>query len=228
VSPIGADSATPARENRRARFEGAFVDVVAIAGSLGSSAALSRVLGELPAAFPAAIVVVVHLVEKSSLTARDILQRTALATKFAEDAEALQAGVVYIAPPGRHLLVNPNSRLSLTASPRLHYVRPSADLLFESVGATCGERAIGVVLTGMGHDGATGIKGFKRSGGTVIVQDEPTSLSWGMPGAAVHTGCVDFILPLGEIPSTLVGLVTLRDQWRGRAGPAVSRWSPRR
>jgi two-component system, chemotaxis family, protein-glutamate methylesterase/glutaminase len=90
-------------------------------------------------------------------------------------------------------------------------VRPSADLLFESVAASYKERAIAVVLSGTGSDGSMGVKAIKKMGGTVIVQDEKSSEFFGMPGAALQTGSVDFILPLDEIPSALLTLVSTGD-----------------
>jgi two-component system chemotaxis response regulator CheB len=93
----------------------------------------------------------------------------------------------------------------------VHFVRPSADLLFESVAASYKERAIAVVLSGTGSDGSTGVKAIKKMGGTVIVQDEKSSQFFGMPGAALQTGSVDFILPLDEIPSALLTLVSTGD-----------------
>ena len=104
-----------------------------------------------------------------------------------------------VAPPNRHLLINGDGSLSLTQTKLVHFVRPSADLLFESVAAGYRERAIAVVLSGSGSDGSMGVRAIKKMGGTVIAQDEETSEYYGMPGAAVHTGCVDFILPLDEI-----------------------------
>ena len=89
----------------------------------------------------------------------------------------------------------------------MHFVRPSADLLFESVAASHKDRAIAVVLTGTGSDGAMGVQAIKKMGGTVIVQDEKTSQFFGMPAAAIQTGNADFILPLDEIASALVTLV---------------------
>ena len=102
-------------------------------------------------------------------------------------------------PPNRHLLVNPDGiSLSLSQSELVHFVRPSADLLFESVAASY-DRAI-AVLTGTGSDGTMGVEAIKKMNGTVIAQDRETSEFFGMPSAAIHSGCVDFILPLNEIP----------------------------
>ncbi len=93
----------------------------------------------------------------------------------------------------------------------MHFVRPSADLLFESVAASYKDRVIAAVLSGTGSDGSMGVKAIKKMGGTVIVQDEQSSEFYGMPGAAIQTGCVDFVLPLGEIASALVTLVSTGD-----------------
>ena len=119
----------------------------------------------------------------------------------------MEHGTVYIAPPDKHLLANADRTLSLTQSELVHFVRPSADLLFESVAAAFRERAIAVVLTGSGSDGAMGVKAIKKMGGTVIAQDEETSEFFSMPSAAISTGQVDFILPVDEIPQALVALV---------------------
>jgi two-component system chemotaxis response regulator CheB len=183
-------------------------DLVALAASAGGLRALSHVLAALPQGFPAAVVVVQHLDPRHQSLMADILsRRTALAVKQAEEGDSLSPGTVYIAPPNRHLLVNSDGTLSLTQSELVHFVRPSADLLFESVAASYKDRAIAVVLTGSGSDGAMGLKAIKKMGGTVLAQDEATSEFFGMPGAAIQTGTVDFVLPLDEIPSALVTLV---------------------
>jgi len=130
-----------------------------------------------------------------------------LKVKEAENAENISTGTVYIAPPNRHLLVTPGGSISLSESELVHFVRPSADLLFESVAACYKERAICVVLTGTGSDGSMGVQAIKKMGGTVIVQDEKSSEFFGMPSAAIQTGQVDFVLPLVEIAPALVTLV---------------------
>jgi len=182
--------------------------IVALAASAGGLTALSRVLAALPASFPAPLVVVQHLDPRHrSLMAEILSRRTPLRVKQAEDGEQVGPATVYIAPPNRHLLVNSDGTLSLTQSQLVHFLRPSADLLFESVAASYGERAIAVVLTGTGNDGALGVKAIKKMEGTVIAQDEATAEFFGMPGAAIRSGSVDFVLPLDEIAMALVTLV---------------------
>jgi two-component system chemotaxis response regulator CheB len=135
-------------------------------------------------------------------------RRTVLVVKEAEDGEKLERGRVYIAPPNKHLLVNPDTTLSLSQTELVHFVRPSADLLFESVAASYRERAIAVVLSGTGSDGAMGVQAIKKMGGTVLAQDEESSEFFGMPHAAIQTGSVDFVLSLSEIPGALVTLIS--------------------
>jgi two-component system, chemotaxis family, protein-glutamate methylesterase/glutaminase len=183
-------------------------DIVALASSAGGLSALSEVLSTLPESFPAPIAVVQHLDPRHrSLMAKILSGRTMLSVKEAEEGDRLRPAVVYVAPPDRHLLINPGGTISLTQSEMVHFVRPSADLLFESVAASFKDRAIAVVLTGSGSDGKMGVMAIKKMGGTVIAQDEATSEFFGMPGSAIQSGNVDFILPLGEIASALVTLV---------------------
>ena len=209
IPRLQAKNATRKRGSRTPlrRSNGAF-EVVALAASAGGLSALSTVLAGLPADFPAAIAVVQHLDPRHRSLMADILsRRTRLSVKQAQEGDKLGPATVYIAPPNEHLLVNWDGSLSLTQSELVHFVRPSADLLFESVAASFKDRAIAVVLTGTGSDGNMGVKAIKKMGGTVIAQDEATSEFFGMPGAAIHTGDVDFVLSLEEISSALVALV---------------------
>lgn len=179
-----------------------------MAASAGGLSALSQVLSSLPANLPVAIVVVQHLHPRHrSLMAEILSRRTSLQVKQAEDGDRLNPKTVYIAPPDRHLLVNPDSTLSLSQSELVHFVRPSADLLFESVAASFKGRAIAVVLTGSGSDGAMGVQAIKKMGGKVIVQDRESSDFFGMPSAAIRTGDIDLVLPLGEIATALIALI---------------------
>lgn len=114
---------------------------------------------------------------------------------------------MYIAPPNYHLLVEAHGVLSLSSSELVHFVRPSADLLFESVAGAYGPTAIACVLTGTGRDGAMGVSAVKSRGGTVIVQDPDDAEFNGMPVAAVATGAADLVLPLDEIAGVIQSLV---------------------
>lgn len=208
------DNGVCAREHQKtdpqrpAPFADASFDVVAMGSSAGGLAALSDIVAGLPRDFPAAVVIVQHLDPRHrSLMVEILSRRTSLRLKQAEHGEALQGGTVYTAPPDFHLLVSPRGTVELTHSELVHYLRPSADLLFESVAGAFGHRAIGVVLTGTGKDGSSGIKAIKERGGTTIAQDEATAEFFGMPHAAIETGAVDYVLPLPEIPVALVSLV---------------------
>jgi two-component system chemotaxis response regulator CheB len=183
-------------------------DIIALAASAGGLKALTDVLAALPADFPAPLVVVQHLDPRHrSLMAEILGKRTLIAVQEAREGDRVAPGHVYVAPPNRHLLVNADGSLSLTQTELVHFVRPSADLLFESTAAAYRERAIAVVLSGSGKDGAMGVKAIKKMGGTVIVQDEKSSEFFGMPEAAQQTGAVDFVLPLREIGPALQTLV---------------------
>ena len=184
-------------------------EIVAIAASAGGLTALNTILSQLPADFGATVLVVQHLDPRHrSLMPQIIARRSKLTVYQATDGIEVEAGKVYLAPPDRHLLVNRDGTLSLTQTELVNFVRPSADLLFESVAAAYGERAIAVVLTGTGHDGSMGVTAIKQRGGTVIVQDEESSQFFGMPSAAIKTGAVDFVLALDEIAPALQALVS--------------------
>ena len=182
--------------------------VVAITASSGGLAALSQVLRMLPATLPAAILVLQHLApDQRSHLAEILADRTALGVREAAAGMRLEEGEVYVAPPGAHLLVGVDGRLVLSHLPPVHWCRPSADRLFASVGTRYGPRAIAVVLTGYGVDGAEGAQVLRRLGGIVLVQDDATSTCPDMPRAARRAGEVDRVLPLGDIAAELESLV---------------------
>lgn len=194
-------------------------DVVALASSAGGLQALKALLSALPGDFPAALVVVQHLdPDHKSLMAEILDRSTALRVKQAEEGDTIQWSTVHIAPPDHHLLVNTAGTLSLSHSELVHFVRPSADLLFESVAASYGSRAIAVVLTGTGHDGDMGVRAIVSQGGVVIVQDPETARFRGMPETALETGCVDFVRVLEDIPALLSALVSGEDVVKEEAG----------
>ncbi|TMD90122.1 MAG: chemotaxis protein CheB [Chloroflexi bacterium] len=182
--------------------------VVAIAASAGGLGALTLILSRLPATFTAPIVAVQHLDPRHrSLMAEIVGRRSVLPIHQAVAGSHVQVGHVYLAPPDHHMLINRDGSVSLTQTELVNFVRPSADLLFESVAASYGKRAIAVVLTGTGHDGSIGVTAIKQRGGTVIAQDEASSEFFGMPSAAIRTGAVDFVLSLEEIPGALQSLL---------------------
>lgn len=200
------------RNSDRIPFAGTAYDVVAITASAGGIEALGKVLGGLPKNFPAAVVVVQHISQhRTSLLARVLGRHTALRVKQAEAGEHLAPGTVFVAPPGAHLLLEPGGTLALAQTPKVSFVRPSGDVLFGSVAACCKDRAIAVVLTGGGSNGAAGVRLVKQLGGFVIAQDQATSYQFAMPRAAIATKCVDLVLPLSEIAPTLVRLVKAGD-----------------
>lgn len=190
-------------------FANTAFDVVAIAASAGGLKALSEVLSDLPADFPAAVLVIQHLDRSHRSLMADILRRRmSLPIKQTEEGDKLSPGQAYIAQPNHHVLVNSDGTLSLTQSPLVNFVRPSADLLFESLAKSYRDRAIAVVLTGTGKDGKQGLQAIAEMGGMVISQDPETAEHSGMPSSAIDTGIVDLILPLSEIASTLIQVVT--------------------
>lgn len=189
------------------------LQMVAISTSGGGMKALTELLSALPADFPAAITIVQQLHPQYPSGLKDILEaNTTLKVKQAEDGDLLRPGTVYVAPNDRHLLVNPDSTLSLSHSELVHFARPSTDLLFESVAASLKQQAIAVVLTGNGSDGAMGVRAIKEMGGAAIAQDQASCEDFEMPSRAISTGSVDWVLPLNEIAAMLVNLVTKKNE----------------
>jgi two-component system chemotaxis response regulator CheB len=180
-------------------------DIVALAASAGGLKALSLLLAALPKDFPVPLVVVQHLdPHHRSLLAEILGRRSAIAVEQAADDKLVRPGTAYIAPPDRHMLVNAGGIVELTRTELVHYVRPSADLLFESTAAAFRSRAIAVVLSGSGCDGATGVRAIKKTGGMVIVQEDAEFR--GMPDAA-REAAADLVLPLAAIAPVLKDLV---------------------
>lgn len=135
---------------------------------------------------------------------------SALAVREAQHGEGLRAGEALVAPGNRHLLLGRSGSRYLVEvkdGPRVSRQRPSVDVLFQSVARTAGANAIGVLLTGMGSDGAQGLLAMKRQGAVTIAQDEATSIVFGMPKEAIRLGGVDYVAPLEHIPELLTRLV---------------------
>ena len=200
------------RGKRRHRSEGTPRDegappfpLIAIAASLGGPKALSVLLRTVPRAFPAAVVICQHISEGfTGGLSQWLSTETSLKVHEARDDDALQAGHVYIAPSGLHLLVRPDYHLALDDGPPLMGFKPSCDLMLSSAAQAFGKRAIGIVLTGMGRDGARGLREVKLRGGRTIAQDEASCVVYGMPREAVELGAAEEILPLEQIAPTIL------------------------
>jgi two-component system, chemotaxis family, protein-glutamate methylesterase/glutaminase len=174
--------------------------LVMIACSTGGPATLMKVVPSFSNNFPAAVVIVQHMPGTfTSQFGQQLSQIAAIGVKEAEQNEAIQAGTLYVCPGSHHLRVSSSGRIALDDGPRISGYRPCADVAFETAAAYAGAMTIGVILTGMGNDGARGIQAVKAAGGFVLVQDEATSVIFGMPAEAIKTGAVDQVLPLEEI-----------------------------
>jgi two-component system chemotaxis response regulator CheB len=190
-------------ESDPARGTGA-VEVIAVAASTGGPAALQRVLSQLPPDHPP-VLVVQHMSEAFTATLADWLSSVldGRTVRLAEAGHRLQRSEILLAPADRHLAVARNRRALLLDRPPVAGHRPSATVLLESVAEVYGPRAIGVVLTGMGRDGADGLLRLSRMGGHTIVQDAETSVVHGMPGAAHALGGASEVLPLERIGAAI-------------------------
>ncbi|RSN21630.1 chemotaxis protein CheB [Amycolatopsis sp. WAC 04169] len=190
------------------RFRAVPYEIVAIGASAGGVKALLTVLKALPADLPVPVVIVQHLDPHHDTVLAELLdRRSRLRVKLAEDGEVAVAGAAYVAPPDRHLLVCPGGELRLSEREKVRFVRPSADLLFESVAVACGAAALVCVLTGTGSDGSAGARAVASRGGTVVAEDPDTAEFKGMPKAVVNAVAVDLKLPLEGIAAGLVALI---------------------
>lgn len=205
VKAVRQVSARPGGRGLREEVPPAPYPLVAIAASLGGPKAVAQLLATIPAGFPAPIAYCQHISEGfTEGLAHWLTHETALRVKEAESNVLMEPGTVYIAPSGSHLLVRPEGRLELDSGPPLRGFRPSCDMLLTSAGEAFGSRCIGVILTGMGRDGARGLKEIRDRGGRTIAQDEATSVVWGMPREAVQLGAAQEVLPLERIGPALL------------------------
>ena len=180
------------------------IRLVAVGASTGGPKAIQEILSELPSEFPIPIVVVQHISPDFVLPLVEWLRHSAaLPIEIAVDGMVARAGHVYVAPGDRHLRVGRRERLSLGQEPAIHACRPSIDPLFHAVADVYGPAAVGVLLTGMGVDGAEGLSRLRARGGRTIVQDEKSAVIFGMPRAAIEKEAAEVVLPLSQIAPTL-------------------------
>ncbi len=183
------------------------IDAAVIGASAGGIGALIALLPWLPAALPAAVLIVLHRPRHHPSSLLDVLQpRCRLPLCEAVDKLPVRAGTVYLAPPDCHLLVDAGPQLALSADDPVRYSRPSIDVLFESVADVYGRRLLGVILSGGNEDGASGLRAVYEAGGTTVVQDPATADAPIMPRAALGASPVDFVLAPEEIGALLAPL----------------------
>ena len=208
----------PSGKRAPVSYRGATDRVVAIGASTGGPRALSEIVTALPTNFPP-VVIVQHMPATftGSFAAR-LDGLSAVDVREAQGGEVLQSGLVLIAPGHSHLLIEPHARglvARLEVSDPVNYHRPSVDVLFHSLAAHHARQTIGVLLTGMGADGAYGLAALRQAGATTIGQDEDTCLVYGMPRVAADLGAVERALPLPRIPSALLQLTARGARRRG-------------
>lgn len=181
-------------------------DVVAIGASTGGPNALAAIAGSL-GAYPLPIVVAQHMPPMfTRMLAERLSAKPGVRAVEATDAAPLEPGTLFIAPGDHHLEVQREqgvARLRVHRDAPENFCRPSVDVLFRSVAAAYGRTAFAVVLTGMGRDGLRGAEAIRAAGGTVVVQDEQSSVVWGMPGAVARAGLAHAVVPLDQIASVL-------------------------
>lgn len=182
--------------------------LVAIGASTGGPAALCEILEELPGDLEAPILVVQHIAPGFTQGLVEWLdQGTELVVKLAQDGEQVRPGTVYVAPEGAQMGITAAGRIQLDADPGSDGFRPSASHLLAAVTRAYGRSALGVILTGMGRDGAQALLHLREAGGTTIAQDEATSVVFGMPGEAVRLGAAQYVLSPARIAETIRLLV---------------------
>jgi two-component system, chemotaxis family, protein-glutamate methylesterase/glutaminase len=204
VEPAGKNGDQALQEvkaavNAAARSAGKF-PLVVLASSTGGPATLMKLIPYFPKDFPGAVILVQHM--PGNFTAQfsaQLAEVSQIRVKEAEAGEIIMPGQLYVCPGSHHLRVSPTGRISLDDGPRIGGYRPCADLTFESAADYAGPMSIGVILTGMGNDGAKGVQTIRAAGGHVIAQDESTAIIFGMPQEAIKTGAVDQVLAMDNI-----------------------------
>ena len=204
--------AAPPAESSIPNVSGGSPEIVSIVASTGGPGALGEIVSLLPADFPVPIVVVQHITPDflpSMIKWLDMV--SLLNVSVAKDGDAPQPGNVYLAPGNAHLSLDRRHCFRLEEGIQARYT-PSGDILLKSVAQHFGANAVGVVLTGMGDDGAEGLQAMRQAGAYTVAQDEATSAVFGMPRAAIDAGGAQQVLPLADIPATLVEIASYREK----------------
>lgn len=178
--------------------------IVMIGASTGGPKALPEVMNRLPSNLPAGVCIVQHMPEGFTKSFAERLNWNAqIEVKEAEEGDEIMPGLALLAPGNKHMEIIEN-KVHLNADPKIHFVRPAVDVMMKSGATFYGPRCVGVVLTGMGYDGAEGMRAIKTAGGKTIVQDETTSVVYGMPKACVELNVVDKVAPLDSVARHIV------------------------
>jgi len=186
--------------------------ILGIGASTGGPKALSEVLRAFPENFPSPILIVQHIAEAFiDGLARWLNRESKISVKIAQAGEMVKPGIAYLGPPERHLSVK-SAKIELSADPPVNNCRPSVDVLFQSLAENYGPKSVAVLLTGMGSDGAKGMKAIYDKGGKTIAQDETSSIVFGMPGSAVKLRAVNELKPLAKIPEAIFNTFGLKPE----------------
>jgi two-component system chemotaxis response regulator CheB len=180
--------------------------VLAIGASTGGTEALRALMARLPGDTPGTIIVQHMPPLFTSQFAQRLNDLSRMRIAEAKGGEELLPGLAYVAPGGHHVAVVRSGAkylLELRGGPQVHFQKPAVDVTMRTVATAAGANAVGVVLTGMGHDGGAGLKAMRDAGARTMVQDEATSVVWGMPGTCVQLGAAEQVLPLGQISDTI-------------------------
>lgn len=206
---IAKQAATCRRTINGFKQAGEHIEVIAIGASTGGTEAIKYILSRLPADGPP-IVVVQHIPKTfSAAFARSANNLSAKNVVEAKDSQILENGCVYISPGDRHLKLRREGKqyiCTLDNGPKVNRHKPSVDILFRSVAETVGSSAIGVLLTGMGTDGAKGLLNMRNCGALTFAQDQLSSVVWGMPGEAVYLGAAQKVVSLDEVSSQIIAI----------------------
>ncbi len=205
--------------------------IVAMAASVGGPQAINSILAELPASFPAPIIITQHIAEGFTQGMVEWLNSgTTLTVKIAQDGAVLAPGLVYVNPAEHALRVSEQGVIQLGERDRSRPYNPSCDTMLMSVATAFHRHAIGLILSGMGHDGLVGMQAIRNNGGVNLAQDEESSMIYGMNQVAIKHGCIDQVLPLAAIPAELLRRVSEPLQFESsQAATNLSRtaaWTP--
>ena len=211
AAPSPAAAAAPSPFKLRP-YSSARPRILAIGSSTGGPQALQQVMKDIGTSIhDIPVVITQHMPPTfTSILAEHVGKAAMRPSKEGEDGELLKPGHVYVAPGGKHMILEKDAgtvKVRLTDGEPVNFCKPAVDPLFDSVAKIYGSSTLGLILTGMGHDGAAGVKTIAAGGGSILTQDEATSVVWGMPGAAANTGMCSDVLPLPEIGPKVVRIL---------------------